>query len=320
MRAIQVQQFGGPEVLQLKDLPDPQPGPQQVVVRIHAIGVNPVDTYIRSGIYGERPMPYTPGTDAAGEILHVGSEVKHWKVGDRCYLTGSQTGSYAQQALCNLNQVQPLPARITYQQGAALYVPYSTSYRALFQRGGAQPGQWLLIHGASGGVGLAATQWARAHGLRIIGTAGTDEGLQSVLDQGAQHALNHRSEGYRQQVGQLTDGRGPDLILEMLANVNLQHDLDMLAKYGTIVVIGNRGTLDFNPRASMGKDANIHGMSLFNTPPELLEQIQAAIVAGLEAGFLNPVVGREFPLEEAAAAHTAVLEPGAMGKIVLISS
>lgn len=318
MRAIQVQQFGGPEVLKLADLPDPQPGPQQVVVRIHSIGVNPVDTYIRSGIYGERPMPYTPGTDAAGEILRIGSEVKHWKVGDRCYLTGSQTGSYAEQALCNLNQVQPLPAKITYQQGAALYVPYSTAYRALFQRGGAQPGQWVLIHGASGGVGLAATQWARAHGLHIIGTAGSDQGLQSVLEQGAHHALNHRTEGYRQQVAELTEGRGPELILEMLANVNLQHDLDMLAKYGTIVVIGNRGTLEFNPRASMGKDANIHGMSLFNTPPDRLEQIQAAIVAGLEAGFLNPVVGREFPLEEAAAAHTAVLEPGAMGKIVLI--
>ena len=318
MRAIQVHQFGGPEVLQLRDLTDPQPGAQQVVVRIHAVGVNPVDTYIRSGIYGERPMPYTPGTDAAGEILRIGTEVKHWKVGDRCYLTGSQTGSYAEQALCNLNQVQPLPAKITYQQGAALYVPYSTAYRALFQRGGAQPGQWVLIHGASGGVGLAATQWARAHGLRIIGTAGSDQGLQSVLEQGAHHALNHRTEGYRQRVAELTEGRGPDLILEMLANVNLQHDLDMLAKYGTIVVIGNRGTLEFNPRASMGKDANIHGMSLFNTPPELLDQIQAAIVAGLEAGFLNPVVGREFPLEEAAAAHGAVLEPGAMGKIVLI--
>lgn len=319
MRAIQVPQFGGPEVLKLVDLADPQPGPEQVVVRVHAIGVNPVDTYIRSGIYGERPLPYTPGTDAAGEILKTGSGVHEWKVGDRCYLTGSQTGTYAQQALCNLNQIQPLPDQVSYQQGAALYVPYSTAYRALFQRGGARPGQWLLIHGASGGVGLAASQWARAHGLRVIGTAGSQAGLQSVLDQGAHHALDHRNPDYRRQVADLTDGQGPDLILEMLANVNLQHDLDMLAKYGTIVVIGNRGTLEFNPRASMGKEANIHGMSLFNTPPEQMVEIQSAIVAGLKAGFLNPVVGREFPLEEAAAAHAAVLEPGALGKIVLIN-
>ena len=318
MRAIQVSQFGGPEVLKLVDLPDPEPGPRQVLVKLHAAGVNPVDTYIRSGAYGERPLPYTPGTDAAGQILRVGSDVKHWKAGDRCYLTGSQTGTYADTALCLTTQVQRLPEEITYQQGAALYVPYSTAYRALFQRGNARPGQWLLIHGASGGVGLAATQWARAHGLHIIGTAGSDEGLQNVLEQGAHHALNHRSEGYRQQVAELTEGNGPNLILEMLANVNLQHDLDMLAKYGTIVDIGNRGNLDFNPRASMSKDANIHGMSLFNTPPDLMEQIQAAIVAGLEQGFLNPIVGREYPLEEAAAAHTAVLEPGAMGKIVLI--
>lgn len=288
------------------------------MVRLHAVGVNPVDTYIRSGAYGERPLPYTPGTDAAGEILRVGSDVKRWKVGDRCYLTGSQTGAYAAQALCLTSQVQPLPASITYQQGAALYVPYSTAYRALFQRGNAKPGQWLLIHGASGGVGLAATQWARAHGLRVIGTAGSDEGLRNVLEQGAQHALNHRSADYRQQIAELTRGNGPDLILEMLANVNLQHDLDMVAKYGTIVVIGNRGNLDFNPRGAMGKEANIHGMNLFNTPPDLLEQIQAAIVAGLEQGFLKPVIGREFPLEEAAVAHTAVLEQGALGKIVLI--
>lgn len=318
MRAIQVSQFGGPEVLHLVDLPDPQPGPEQVVVRIHAVGVNPVDTYIRSGAYGQRPLPYTPGTDAAGEILRIGSEIQDWKPGDRCYLTGSQTGTYAEQALCHSYQVQPLPEKITYQQGAALYVPYSTAYRALFQRGNARPGQWLLIHGASGGVGLAATQWARATGLQIIATAGTDEGLRQVLDQGAHRALNHRSADYRQQVADLTEGKGPDLILEMLANVNLQHDLDMVAKYGTIVIIGNRGNLDFNPRGAMSKDASIHGMSLFNTPPELMEQIQAALLAGLEQGFLNPIVGREFPLEEACAAHTAILQPGAMGKIVLI--
>ena len=318
MRAIQVKQFGGPEVLQLVDLPNPEPGPNQVVVKLHAVGVNPVDTYIRSGAYGERPLPYTPGSDAAGELLRIGEEVKGWKVGDRCYLTGSQTGTYADTALCLTSQIQPLPDSVTYQQGAALYVPYSTAYRALFQRGGARPGQWLLIHGASGGVGLAATQWARAMGLRIIGTAGTDEGMQNVLKQGADHALNHKDADYRQQIAQITAGQGPDLILEMLANVNLQHDLELVAKYGTIVVIGNRGSLDFNPRAAMGKDANIHGMSLFNTPPDLMDQIQAAIVAGLQQGFLNPIISREFPLEEAATAQTAILEPGAMGKIVLI--
>ena len=318
MRAIQVKQFGGPEVLQLVDLPNPEPGPNQVVVKLRAVGVNPVDTYIRSGAYGERPLPYTPGSDAAGELLSLGQEVKGWKVGDRCYLTGSQTGTYADTALCLSSQIQPLPDPLTFQQGAALYVPYSTAYRALFQRGGGRPGQWVLIHGASGGVGLAATQWARAMGMRVIGTAGTAEGLQSVLEQGAHHALSHKADDYRRQIAQITAGQGPDLILEMLANLNLQHDLDMLAKYGTIVVIGNRGSLDFNPRASMTKEANIHGMSLFNTPPDHMAQIQAAIGAGLQQSFLNPVIGREFPLEEAAAAHTAVLEPGAMGKIVLI--
>lgn len=318
MKVIQVSQLGGPEVLTLSHVPDLVPGPGQVVVKLLAVGVNPVDTYVRSGIYGPRPLPYVPGSDAAGEVIALGENVGEWKVGDRVYLAGSLSGTYAQQALCSTQQLQPLPPNIGFKQGAALYVPYSTAYRALFQRGQAQPGEWVLIHGASGGVGLAAVQWGRAMGLRLIGTAGTSEGIEQVLRQGAHHALNHRSPDYPAEVQRITGGEGPALVLEMLANINLQSDLEMLAKYGRVVVIGNRGSLDFNPRATMGKEADIRGMSLFNTPPQQLEQIQKAIVAGLEAGFLRPVIGREFFLEQAAQAHIAVMEAGAMGKIVLL--
>lgn len=317
MKAIQVHQFGPPKVLTLRDVAEPDPGAGEVVVDLRAIGVNPVDTYIRSGIYGERPLPYTPGSDAAGVIARLGPEVSGWKVGDRVYLAGARHGTYAEKALCGSDQIHPLPEAVDFKQGAALYVPYSTAYRALFQRGGAEAGEWVFIHGASGGVGLAAVQWAKAMGLSVIGTAGSAAGLETVLRQGADHALDHRSPDYLEQARALSGG-GPALILEMLANVNLQKDLDLLARFGRVVVIGNRGTLEFNPRATMAKDADVRGMSLFNTPPERLAQIQKAIVAGLRAGFLNPVVAREFSLAEAARAHEAVLEPGALGKIVLL--
>lgn len=315
MKSIQFAKFGGPEVLQLVDGLDLEAGAGEVVVQIHAVGVNPVDTYIRSGIYGERPLPFTPGSDAAGAILQTGSGTD-WKVGDRVYLAGAKTGTYAEQAVCGADQVYRLPDSISFEEGAALYVPYSTSYRALFQRGQARPGEWVLVHGASGGVGIAAVQWGRAHGLRIIGTAGSEAGLKAVREAGAEHAISHEEVAAR--LPEITGGNGPSLILEMLANVNLQKDLDMVAKYGRIVVIGNRGTLDFNPRGTMQKEADVRGMSLFNTPPDELKAIQTAIGAGLRAGFLKPVIAQKFPLGEAAAAHEAILKPGSLGKIVLI--
>ncbi len=318
MRAIQVSRFGGPEVLELCTLPDPEPRPDEVVVELQAIGVNPVDTYIRSGSYGERPLPYVPGSDGAGLIRWVGRDIPRWREGDRVYLMGSQTGTYASLARCRGDQLQPLPEGISFGQGAALYVPYSTAYRALFQRARARAGEWVFVHGASGGVGLAAVQWARASGMQVVGSAGSQAGLELVLAQGAHQALDHRDPDYLRQLVNCTGGSGPAVILEMLANVNLQKDLEVLAPHGRIVVIGSRGSLEFTPRAAMTKDADVLGMSLFNTPGPALASIQKAIVAGLETGFLNPVVGRSLPLSEAAEAHRLILEPGALGKLVLL--
>lgn len=318
MQAIQVTRFGGPEVLELCTLPDLEPRPDEVLVELRAVGVNPVDTYIRSGLYGDRPLPYTPGTDGAGMVRYVGRDVSRWREGDRVYLTGSQTGSYAQLARCRSEQLQPLPEAVSFGEGAALHVPYSTAYRALFQRARAQAGEWVFIHGASGGVGLAAVQWARAAGLQVVGSAGTQAGMDLVLAQGAHHVFNHHAPDYLRQLVHCTGGAGPAIILEMLANVNLQKDLEVLAPYGRIVIVGSRGSLDFTPRGAMSKEADILGMSLFNTPAPALQSIQRAIVAGLETGFLKPVVGRSFPLSEAAEAHRLILEPGALGKLVLL--
>jgi NADPH2:quinone reductase len=318
MKAIRVHEFGGPEVMTIEDLPDPSPGPAQVLVRVRAIGVNPVDNYIRTGTYARKPqLPYTPHTDLGGIVEAVGSAVTRVKHGDRVYAFGVDGGG-AELALCEEWQVMPLPRPVSFQQGAALGVPYGTAWRALFIRAHARAGETVLVHGASGGVGTAAVQIARAHGLRVLGTAGTAEGLQLVRDQGAHEAFNHGDADYTGAILAATGGRGVDVVLEMLANVNLDRDLDLLGPRGRVVVIGSRGRVEIDPRKSMGKDAAILGMTLFNADANELREIHSGLVAGLENGTLRPVIGKELPLSDAAKAHQAVMEPGAFGKIVLI--
>ncbi len=323
MKAIRIHTFGEPEVLQLDEVEDPQPGPGQVVVRVHAVGVNPVETYIRSGIYPKPPTPFTPGNDGAGVIDAVGADVNEMAVGDRVYIAGSRSGTYAEKSLCEVTSVHPLPEPASYAQGAAMNVAYGTAYQAFVHRARPLPGESVLIHGASGGVGTAGVQLARAAGLTVIGTAGTERGRQLVLDQGAHHVLDHTVSEYLEQVLSLTAGRGVDIILEMLANVNLGNDLNVLAPGGRVVVIGNRGpgnqgTVSINPRAAMSRDAAILGMNLGNASARERVSIHAALVAGLANGTLRPVIGQEFPLAEAAKAHHAVIESRAYGKIVLL--
>ena len=318
MKAIRVHQFGDPEILRLEEVSTPVPGPSQVLVRVHAIGVNPVETYQRTGSNPAIKLPWTPGMDAAGVVEAIGSEVKSVMNGDRVYTSDTVTGSYAEFTLCEENSVHRLPSNISFQQGAAINIPYATAYRALYHRARALAGETVLIHGASGGVGVAATQIARAAGLTILGTAGTDAGRKLVAEQGAHHVVDHRNPSYLDEILKLTDGRGVDIILEMLSNVNLGKDLTLLAKCGRVIVIGSRGNVEITPRELMKRDADIRGMTLFNATNDELSSIHAALAAGLENGTLRPVVGREMPLAEASKAHVAVLEPGAYGKIVLI--
>jgi NADPH2:quinone reductase len=317
MKAIRVHKFGGPEVLQLDDVTDPKAGPGQVLVEIKATGVNPVDTYIRSGNYAMLPqLPYIPGGDGAGVVKAVGDGVPRLHAGDRVWV--ARQAGYAQLAACDAAMVHPLPAGLSFGQGAAVGIPYGTAYRGLHHKGQGKPGETLLVHGASGGVGIAAVQLGVAHGMTVIGTGGTERGRKLVAEQGAHHVVDHTAADYTKRIMDLTGGRGADVILEMLANVNLQKDIDVVARFGRIVVIGNRGSIEINPRGTMGKDAAIFGLSLWNATPAELASIMVAISAGLANGTLRPVVGKEFPLAQAPAAHAAVLEPGAYGKIVLL--
>src|SRR5881296_4155322 len=319
MKAIRVSEYGGPSVLTLGEVPAPEPGPGQVLVRNHAVGVNPVDTYLRSNTDNRGPkLPYTPGSDAAGVVEAVGSGVTAVKAGDRVYLGGTVTGAYAELSLCEQVHVHPLPGNVSFAQGAAMNVPYATAYHALFDRGHGQAGETVLVHGASGGVGIGAVQLARARGLTVIGTAGTERGRRLVAEQGAHHVLDHNTPGYLDEVVKLTGGQGVDVILEMLANVNLQKDFRALAMRGRVAVIGNRGSIEFNPRLAMNKNAAILGVALFHATPAQLAGIHAALVEGLRNGTLRPVIHQELPLGQAPRAHEAVMGNGHHGKIVLV--
>jgi len=319
MKAIQVAEFGGPEVLKLQEIPTPQPAAGQVLVRIHAAGVNPYDTYMRAGTYAVKPqLPYTPGSDAAGTIEAVGSGVTKVKKGDRVYTAKTISGAYAEYVLALESQVHLLPAKISFTQGAGVWVPYGTAYHALYHSAQAHARETVLIHGASGGVGTAAIQIGRAMGLTVFGTAGSQKGLDLVTREGAHHAFDHSKPGYTDQILQATGGKGVDIILEMLANVNLANDLKLLAINGRVVIIGNRGEITINPRDLMARRSSARGFTLWAITPEEEADIHAGLIAGMENGTLRPVVGKELPLAEAARAHKEILEPGSHGKIVLV--
>jgi NADPH2:quinone reductase len=322
MKAIRVHAFGGPEVLKLEDVSEPKAGPGQVVVRVKAVGVNPVDVSIRNGAYKNVVPPYIPGSDAAGIVEAAGDGVTHVKAGDRVFITGTTspgfTGAYAEFALSRAGQVHPLPSTLTFPQGAAIHVPYGTAYRSLVQRARGQANETLFVHGASGGVGIASVQLGRALGLRVIGTASTEKGRELVLKEGAHHVLDHKDPAYLQKLTDLTGGKGPDIILEMASHHNLGKDLTVLAKYGRIVIIGCRGPVEINPREAMMRDAVIMGMHLGNPTETEAAAIWAGLAAGFTNGTLRPVIGKELPLAEAAQAQKAVMEQTAYGKIILV--
>jgi NADPH:quinone reductase len=323
MKAIRAHAFGGPDVLRLEQVDDPIAGPGEVVIDVRAAGVNPADTYMRNGTYAIVPkLPYIPGGDAGGVVSAVGAGVTEFSVGDPLIvgtaLSFDLTGCYAEKVKRKVSEVLPLPSGVSFAAAATFGVPYATAHYALFERGGGRAGETVFVHGASGSVGTAAIQLAKRAGLRVIGSGGSARGLELIAREGADHAVDHSKKGYLDEVKQMTGGEGPKLILEMLANVNLAADMDLAAKYGRIVIIGNRGEITINARVAMMKELDIRGLALWNARPEQVKSMMNDILSGVADGSVRPVIGREMPLAEAAAAHVAVLEPGAYGKIVLV--
>lgn len=323
MRAVRVAQFGGPEVLRVEtNVPLPVPTQSQVLVEVKAAGINPVDTYIRSGTYAIKPpLPFTPGSDVAGIVKQVGASVTKFKPGDRVYVIKNASGGYAEYTTVEETLMGQLPLSLSFQQGAGLGVPCYTAFRALCIKGRQKmkPGNSVLIHGASGAVGLACVQIAVSEGLKVYGTAGTQEGMDLVLKQGATAVFNHKEDGYIEKIVEATGGQGPDLIIEMLANVNLESDLKMVNRGGLIVVVGNRGTIEINPRLTMQKESMVTGMVLMNASQEEWAEMHSGISEGLKAGWLVPYICKEYKLEEAPAAHEEVINnTGALGKRVFV--
>jgi len=320
MKAIVAEKPGDADVLRVKEVKKPEANGDQVCVKIHVIGVNPIDTYIRQGVMGKVENDYILGIDAAGVVDSVGPNVTRFKKGDRVWIFhphNNGAGTYAEFCAVPEDYVFPLPDNASFKNGAALGVPFLTAANALFDVARGKPGETILIHGASGGVGLPAVQFAKNHGMTIIGTASTEEGLKLVKDSGAHHALNHRSNDYTQKIMEITNGKGPDVILEMLANVNLQKDMEMIARGGRIAVIGSRGKAEVEPGALMMKMASVHGILLLYVPIEMIKVGAARVTTGLEQGWLKPVVGKEYTMQQAAEAHKEQIQGKAKGKIVI---
>ena len=318
MRAIRVHEFGDPEVLRLEELPAPAPVEGEVLVRVQAAGVNPYETYVRAGDYRALPaLPYTPGVDGAGVVATAGAGVDV-AAGSRVFVTDSLSGTYAEFALCRAEDVHPLPNTLSFAQGAALGVPYATAYRTLFQRGKARRGETLLVHGASGAVGLATVQFALVAGMRVFGTAGSEAGRELVAAQGDVATLDHHDLAHLELGFDRTGGHGFDMIVELLANVNLGDDFTALARNGRVMVVGNRGTVEVNPRDLMNVEGAALGVMASLADTEESAEAQAAIAAGVRDGRLRPVVGREMPLADAARAHRHIMERPALGRLVLV--
>lgn len=320
MRAIQVRQFGDPEVMQLADVPPADPASGQVQVSVHAAGVNPVDAYIRAGTYKVLPeLPYIPGKDAAGVVTALGPGVSDLAIGQRVYVGGLASGAYAEALVCPASAVHALPDTIDFTQGAAIGVPFSTAYYALFMRAEARAGETVLVHGATGAVGLAAVQLALAAGLTVLATGGSAEGRRLVEAQGPVRVFDHHNSDRAGQIMDATGGRGVDIVLEMLADENLALDLEILSHGGRVAVIGNRGTIEIDPRAAMQRSADILGTMIAHATEEESRCIHAAIGAGLANGTLRPVVARTYSLADAPAAHHDILSAKAAGKLVLVT-
>ncbi len=318
MKAVVVSEFGGPEVMKVVEHSLPELVAGQVLIAVQAIGVNPVETYIRAGTYPLLPeLPYTPGGNVAGTIEACGPGVDTLSVGDRVYSAQTVSGAYAEKAICQADTVFPLPASLSFSQGTALGVPAATAWRGLFIRGKAEAGETLLVHGASGSVGQAAVQLGRAAGLKVFGTAGSEESCTLVKQLGAT-AINHNSQNYDQELLKQNGGAGFDLILEMLANKNLEMDLNLLGSSGRVVIIGSRGRIEIDPRATMGKETDIRGLALFHATKEEMIATHRGLAEAMAAGNLSPQISKELQLSEAAVAHERVMKDGNGGKIVLI--
>lgn len=324
MHAIVVEEFGGQENFQYKEIPEPVAAADQVLVKLEAIGVNPNESYVLSGNYNLYipELPFIPGFDGAGIVEAVGTEVTDFKPGDRVYLgtfrKPEQSGTYAEKIAVDTDLVYHLPEAASFETGAALGIPAYTAYYALFLRANLRAGETVLVHGATGGVGSLVVQMAKAIGATVIGTSSNEAGRQSILDMGADHAMAHLQADNLDELADLTAGKGPDVIIEFLANENLETDLNAVAKGGRITIIGARDSAEISPRLIFSKDLTINGVAGPNMTLADYHEVTAGIEALLRTGAVKAVIGDRVPLKEAKSVHDTLLTKSGNGKSILI--
>jgi NADPH:quinone reductase len=321
MRAVRVTQFGGPEVLQLQDVPQPKPGPGEALVGVHVAGVNYADIYMRSGT-GRVPLavPFTPGIEGAGTVEAIGYGVTEVKPGDRvAYASG--VGSYAEYHVVKAMQLAPLPKDVSFEDGAAAILQGMTAHYLLFEFYPIQRGSTVLVHAAAGGMGLLLTQWLKHLGAIAIGTVSTEEKAKVAREAGADHVILYTKQDFAEEAKKLTGGKGVDYIIDGVAKTTFTKNLEALRSRGWATVFGMAsGPADpVVPNSLMTKSLTISGGALFNyitTRGELLRRAND-VFSGLHGGWLRLRISHIFPLAQAAEAQQLLESRATVGKLIL---
>lgn len=324
MKAIVCEAFGGPEVLALRELPDPPPpGVGEVQVRIRARGVQYVDVLMLAGKYQFRPEPpFVPGNEGAGEVVALGDGVERFKLGDRV-MSRHRLGAFAQFGNARAEDCQPVPTGMGIEEAAVFSSAYHTAYHALLQRGRLREADWVLIHGAAGGIGIAAIQVAKLFGATVIATASTDEKRAACLEEGADFAIDYRG-GFRDKVKDLAGARdGVDIVYDPIGAQVFDESLRCLRWGGRILVLGFLGGGPSTPRTNylLIKGLEVIGVRLGGVTeqnPEIGRENMKKLVALAGEGKLRPRISHHFPLDRAADAIQAVIDRRVIGKAVLV--
>lgn len=324
MKAMVCEAFGGPDVLALRDVPDPPPpGPGEITVRIRARGVQYVDVLMLAGKYQFRPEPpFIPGGEAAGEVVAVGPGVSGFAVGDRV-MSRHTLGACAELGNTKAELCDKVPDGMSMESAGVFRGAYSTAYHALLQRGRMQAGEWVLVHGAAGGIGIAAIQVAKVFGANVIATASTEEKRAACIEEGADHAIGYAG-GFLDKVKELTGGRGVDIVYDPIGGAVTDESLRALAWCGRLLILGFLGGGPTNIRSNYllikGIDAigvRVGGLNEANPALAIANMRELARLAG--GGKLRPRISHRLPLEKAQEALQAVIDRKVIGKAVLVS-
>ncbi|HWG88886.1 MAG TPA: NADPH:quinone oxidoreductase family protein [Candidatus Acidoferrales bacterium] len=325
MRAVVCREWGGPEKLTVNDVPPPPLRDGAVRIRVHAAGVNFADLLLIAGQYQEKPaFPFIPGAEAAGEVTEIGAGVNGLKVGDRVMaLTG--LGSFAEQVVVDAQRVLPIPDAMEFASAAAFPVAYGTSHGALEWRAHLQSGEWLLVTGAAGGVGLTAVEIGKAMGARVIACAGGTEKLAIAQQHGADHLIDYSKEDIRERVKAITGGHGADVIYDPVGGDAFDAALRCVAWGGRIIVIGfAAGRVSQIPaNIVLVKNIDVIGFywgSYQTHKPELLSSSFTQLFRWFKEGKLRPHISHNFPLEQAGDALRLLQQRKSTGKVVLVPS